>query len=263
MMLGGLLGLAAAFLLGAMHALTPGHGKTVVGAYLIGTRGRAIDAISLGVIVTLAHTGGVVALGLVAVVASAYFVPQQIDRVLALVAGLLVVAVGGWILSEPLRIRRDRAIRSRLPGYREAGQGHGQHGHAHHGPAHCHHDEHGHHHHAATARRSDAGPPSLSMILTLGLSGGIIPCPAALAVLLASVASGTLAEGLIWVIAFSLGLAAVLIGIGLALVNAGRAAARWLPLEAHAAALRWASGLVILGLGGYLTIQAIRALTAA
>ena len=250
---GGLLSLAAAFLLGAMHALTPGHGKTVVGAYLIGTRGRAIDAISLGVIVTLAHTGGVVALGLLAVVASVYFVPQQIDRILALVAGLLVITVGGWILTEPLRFRR-RGVRP----HRHEHQGPG-HSHVHHG---YHSHDHPDHHRAATDQRPGTGPPSLSMILTLGLSGGIIPCPAALAVLLASVASGTLAEGLIWVVAFSLGLAAVLIAIGLALVNAGRAAARWLPLEAHAGALRWASGVVIVGLGGYLTVQAVQSLIA-
>ena len=98
------------------------------------------------------------------------------------------------------------------------------------------------------------------MILTLGLSGGIIPCPAALAVLLASIASDNLAEGVFQVLAFSLGLASVLIAIGLALVNAGRAVFRRFSLEAHVARLRWASGLVIVALGTYLTLRAIQTL---
>ena len=90
--------LFGAFTLGILHALAPGHGKTIVGAYLVGSRGRIIDAILLGTIVTITHTGGVILLGIIAVIASAYIVPERIQQIASLVSGILIVAVGGWLL---------------------------------------------------------------------------------------------------------------------------------------------------------------------
>ena len=89
--------LFGAFTLGILHALAPGHGKTIVGAYLVGSRGRIIDAILLGTIVTITHTGGVILLGIIAVIASAYIVPERIQQIASLVSGILIVAVGGWL----------------------------------------------------------------------------------------------------------------------------------------------------------------------
>ncbi|NIQ98744.1 MAG: High-affinity nickel-transporter, partial [Gemmatimonadales bacterium] len=85
----------SSFGLGALHALEPGHGKTVVGAYLVGSRGRVRDAVLLGLVVTLTHSGSVVLLGLLSIVAAAVFVPETVHTILEVVSGLLVLGVGG------------------------------------------------------------------------------------------------------------------------------------------------------------------------
>jgi nickel/cobalt transporter (NicO) family protein len=144
-----LLLLAAAFGWGALHALSPGHGKAMVAAYLVGTRGSTRDAVLLGATVTVTHTAGVIALGVVALGLSAWVLPEQLYPWLNLVSGLLVVGVGLAVLR-----RRTR-------------------GHAHHDHGH------GHHHHHHVPRRS---------LLALGASAGLIPCPTALVVLLGAVA---------------------------------------------------------------------------
>ena len=205
------LALLAAIVWGAAHALSPGHGKTVVGAYLVGSRGTPRHAAFLGATVTVTHTAGVIALGLVTLFASRYVVPETLFPWLSVASGALVVAMGLWTLRSRLRD--------------EPGLGHHHHEHDH-GDAnghHHHHDGalvHGHgghtHSHLPPARTSWRG------LLALGVSGGLLPCPSALVVLLGSIALGRVGFGLALVVAFSLGLAATLTGLGILFLHAGR-----------------------------------------
>src|SRR5205823_8977062 len=98
--------LLAAFAWGAVHALSPGHGKTMVTAYLVGTRGTARHALALGATVTVTHTAGVFALGLVTLALSQYVLPEQLYPWLTLVSGLLVVIVGASVLRSRIRAAR-------------------------------------------------------------------------------------------------------------------------------------------------------------
>src|SRR5581483_11056133 len=93
-----LLYLASSFWLGAVHAATPGHGKTIAAAYIVGARGRPIDAVILGVFVTLSHTSGIVVVGALATIGSAWFAPQRAEAWLALAMGVLVLGLGAWML---------------------------------------------------------------------------------------------------------------------------------------------------------------------
>jgi ABC-type nickel/cobalt efflux system permease component RcnA len=210
--------LLVAAALGALHALSPGHGKTVVGAYLVGARGTARHALFLGLVVTATHTLGVYVLGLVTLTASRYIVPERLFPWLSALSGLIVLGIGASLVVARLA----------------AAGGHSHHGHSHdhaHGHDHDHphayghtHDEHGHSH------APPAGPLGWRNLLALGVSGGLLPCPSALVVMLGAIALGRIAFGLVLIVAFSVGLAAVLTGIGLVLVYA-RGLFEHLPLD--------------------------------
>ena len=196
--------IAGAFLWGAMHSLTPGHGKTLVGAYLMGERATPKHALILATTTTITHTLGVFALGLVALFAAKYVLPEQLYPWFSLTSGVMVVAIG-------LNLFRSRMASS---------HNHHDHDHDHihhhdHDHDHTHHHEHHDHHHPSI----DKGV-SIPSLLALGISGGLLPCPAALVLLLGAIAVNKTALGLILVIAFSLGLSAVLTGLGLTLVYA-------------------------------------------
>src|SRR5262245_7880259 len=238
--------LVVAAALGALHALEPGHGKTVVAAYLVGSRGTAWHAVLLGLIVTASHTAGVYLLGAATIYASCYIVPERLYPWVALGSGLIIAGLG---LSLFLR---------RYAG-REANHGHH---HSHHRDRHVHHghDEHGHahgdggHHH----HRHAPGGVTLRQLWALGITGGIVPCPAALVVLLSALSLRRVGFGLLLIVAFSLGLALVLVAIGLLVVYAGRfvtrldergpLVTRWLPLMSSAV-------MTLLGLS--IAIQAV------
>jgi len=230
--------LAAA--LGAFHALEPGHGKTVVAAYLVGSRGTARHALILGLIVTASHTAGVYLLGGVTLYASRYIVPERLYPWLGAVSGLIIAALGFALFL------RRYAGRDEHHGHEHAhDHAHGHHhdhGHLHgygHDHAHDHGHGHGHHHHVPAGQTV-----SLRALFALGITGGIVPCPAALVVLLSAVALRRVGFGLFLIAAFSVGLAAVLIAIGLLMVYArrlmarfqgeGRVVTRWLPLTSSA-----------------------------
>jgi nickel/cobalt exporter len=219
------LAFGVAFIAGAAHALTPGHGKALVGAYLAGSRGTVGDAVYLGTVVTITHTGMVFLLGLIALYASQHILMDRLYNWLSVISGALIVAIGAWLLAS-----RWKALRSGAQGHDEHhhGHSHGPLGHTHshehvdheghsHGHDHSHGHAHGHHHHHHHPLPR-AGRGSL---LSLGISGGMIPCPEATAVLLISITMNRLVFGLIILLAFSLGLAAVLIAIGTAMVLAG------------------------------------------
>ncbi len=216
-----LFGLLIAVLLGGLHAMSPGHGKTVVGAYLVGTRGTARHAAFLGLTVTVTHTAGVFALGVVTLLASEYIVPERLFPVLGLVSGAIVVVMGASLL-----LRRLRAVAGR-DSHAHGDDSHSRHEHES-GSDHTHpHDptqphSHGGVSHSHLPPGADGSPVTWRSLLALGISGGILPCPSALVVLLAAISLHRVGYGLLLVVAFSAGLAAVLTSVGLAFVYAGR-----------------------------------------
>jgi nickel/cobalt exporter len=223
--------LAVAFALGAAHALTPGHGKTIVAAYLVGTRGTVRHAALLGAIVTFTHTITVFVLGLCTLFLFQYVVPANVIRVLGAISGISIVIIGGWVVYK--RLRAD---------------GYGHHHHHYH-----HHDDRGHEHgpdthvHASSTRE----------LIALGVSGGLVPCESALVLLLSSIALGRVALGLILLVAFSLGLAIVLMGIGVLVIYAKHL----LPARSAQGVFRWlpvASGAVIVCVGVIMTAVSLR-----
>jgi ABC-type nickel/cobalt efflux system permease component RcnA len=244
-----LLALAVALGLGAFHALEPGHGKTLVAAYLVGSRGTMKHAFLLGLIVTAAHTAGVYLLGAVTLYASQYVLPDRLYPWLGVVSGVLIAGLGAVLL-----VRRYLG-KDAILGHHHHHHGHHDHDadphhHSHH---HSHDDGHTHLHHDANEK------VSLRELLTLGISGGIVPCPAALVVLLSAVSMQRIGFGLLLIVAFSVGLAAVLITIGLFMVYARQFMSRfqanqrltthWLPLTSSA---------FILLFGVALTVQALQ-----
>jgi nickel/cobalt exporter len=218
-----LVSLALAMFWGAVHALTPGHGKAIVAGYLIGSRGKPRHALLLGLVVTVTHTAGVFALGLVTLLLSRFVVPERLYPWLTLASGLLVVGVGASVLWARLR-RRARAH------------------HHHHN-----HDDHAPHLHEHEARG----------LLGVGIAAGLLPCPSALVVLLSAIALQRIGFGLALILAFSAGLAVTVSAIGLVAVLARRAFSR-LSLDGPVVrALPAASALLILALGVGITVNAL------
>jgi nickel/cobalt transporter (NicO) family protein len=250
--------------LGAAHALSPGHGKTIMAAYLVGTRGTTRQALALGLAVTVSHTLGVLALAAITLAAANVLPPERLYPILGVASGALVIAIGASLL-----LRRARDLRAHAGGGADHGDDH-DHGHAHghehdrghdhpHGDA----DPHGHAHpHPGGAGGADAAVAGVSWrsLFALGLSGGLVPSASALILLLGSIATGRVGYGLVLVVAFGVGMALVLSGVGLALVHASRLATR-LP-AARALGQRWTivqvavAGLVVV-LGIVLTSQAL------
>jgi nickel/cobalt exporter len=195
-----LAGLGIAFLLGAGHALSPGHGKSMVAAYLVGSRGTPLDAIVLGLVTAIAHMLTVFLLGLVALFASQYVLPEQLYPFLGPIAGLTVCGVGCWLLVKYLK----------NPSAPDC--------HHHHHDLEPHSHEHSHDRPHAHSHSESEG--TLGSLIAMGVAGGIIPCPSALVLLLTAIGLNQTVYGMFLIGSFSLGLAAVLVGIGLAVLYA-------------------------------------------
>jgi len=249
-----LLALGVSFIWGAMHAMTPGHGKTIVGAYLVGSRGTLKHALYLGLTTTITHTLGVFALGLVTLFAAQFIVPEALYPWMSLLSGLFVVGIGFNLFLSRFRssgiklpsFKANRTEHAFTPVLQQEGVGHAhkyilrastspQHLHIHEHPhsAHPHvhrHGDHEHphgHSHEHSHEHGDHShrPPehiTWRSLLALGVSGGLIPCPSALVVLLGAIALNKIGFGLILVLAFSLGLAGALTAIGMLFIYAGR-----------------------------------------
>jgi nickel/cobalt exporter len=186
-----LLGMLAAFAFGAVHALSPGHGKTLVAAYLVGSRGTPRHAIFLGLMVTFTHTVSVFALGLVTLYLSRFVLPETLTPILGAISGIMIVWVGATLLYRRT-IGRVQAPAAGLA------------------------------HHHGDGRVHTHVPDEISVggLIALGASGGLVPCPSALVLLLTSISLGRVAFGLTLLAAFSVGLAVVLTSIGLAVIYA-------------------------------------------
>jgi nickel/cobalt exporter len=249
----------SSFWAGAAHAATPGHGKTIAAAYIVGARGRPIDAVILGVFVTLSHTSGIILVGVLTSLGFGWLRPQRIEAYLGLGVGLLVMLLGLWMLWT------QRELLALAMGAPAAGHDHGHH----HAPGHAHqHTQqdqlgdggtwHSHGWGTGHAHRLDlvtANRPKLPVLLALGVAGGLLPDPAALALLLAALASGKVLLGLTTVVVFSLGFATTLVVVGIIAAKIGERILQWLD-SIWMVRVQILTTLFILGMGVVLTIRA-------
>ena len=302
--------LALALFLGAAHGLEPGHGKTIVAAYLVGARGTVGNALFLGGIVALTHTSSVILLGLVALFASQYILPEQIFPWLGTASGLLIMGLGTWLLVNHLRGRglvpshahEEEHVHEHVHSHAHGEYFHGHtheeehiheyvyshaheeeflhehvhshfHGEHHHEPSHSneeeHHHGHGHslhdphdhphgeHHHGHSHTHEIPDKVTLGSLLTLGISGGIVPCTGALVILLLAVALHRIAFGLLLLVAFSVGLAAVLIAVGVLIVKARPLVERFSGDGRWIQRLPIASAVVIIAVGCAITFKTL------
>lgn len=290
--------LATSFWIGAVHAATPGHGKTIAAAYIVGARGKPVDAVILGVFVTLSHTSGIVLVGVLASLGLPGMVPQRIEAWMALFTGILVILIGAWTLwtQRELMLQLQGAIPApwsahdhahepepagaamRFRPYTHAGgQAHGHHRHDHdhthghdHSHDHAHAHNHTHAHHDAEAGSHSHGwgfkhthdldlattnRPGMWMLIGLGIAGGLLPDPAALAILLNALAQGKVMLGLGTVVVFSVGFAATLVVVGVIAAKVGQKILDWLA-GPWAARLQISTSLLIVLVGVILTFKA-------
>ena len=316
--------LALAFFLGAAHGLEPGHGKTIVAAYLVGTRGTVGNALFLGGVVALTHTSSIILLGLVALFASQYILPEQIFPWLGTASGFLIMGLGTWLLVNHLRGRglghshargehhhehsheeehlhehvhshahgeylhghshEEEYLHEHVHSYAHGehlhehvhshahGEHHHDHGHGHsheeehhHGHSHSHEEEHhghrdhphGEHHHGHGHSHEIPNKVTLGSLLTLGISGGIVPCTGALVILLLAVALHRIAFGLLLLVTFSVGLAAILIAVGVLIVKARPLVERFSGNGRWIQRLPIASAVVIIAVGCAITFRTL------
>jgi ABC-type nickel/cobalt efflux system permease component RcnA len=208
--------IGAAFVLGALHAMTPGHGKAIVASYLIGSRGTAANAVNLALIITITHTASVFLLGIATLILTGYFVPMTVIGILNGISGILVVAFGLVLLVQRI-IKQSRS---------------------------SHPHSHGHEH-----VHSDI-PLTWKNLVPLGISGGIVPCVDALAILVVAATLGKIAFGLGILVAFSVGLATALTGAGIIAVAAkDTISRRWSAVTAYQGYLGIISALTVTLLG--------------
>lgn len=260
-----LLSILTAMVLGAGHAITPGHGKTIMAAYLVGTRGTARHALGLGMTVTISHTLGVLGLAVV-ILAIGSVAPDQFNRTLAVLSGVLVIGIGLYMLVGRLRQRARTDAAGHAHSHAEADSDHGN-LHAHeakheHDATHSHATPGAHDHGSGSHTHLPAADARLTWrsLFMLGLFGGLVPSINALIILLATIATGRAAYGLVLVVSFGVGMAVVLGGIGLGLVYATRWMARTPSTSVFSRAISWAplvTALVILSVGIFVTGQAI------
>jgi len=259
----------SSFWAGAAHAATPGHGKTIAAAYIVGARGKPIDAVILGIFVTLSHTSGIVLVGVLASLGSTWLRPQRIEAYLAVAVGVLVILLGLWMLwaqrdlvalamgeADELGDGTSRAdAHARDHGHDHAHDLPHSHGHGHGEPVVWHSHGFGKVH----AHRLDLvadNRPKLPVLLALGVAGGLLPDPASLALLLGALSSGKVLLGLVTVVVFSLGFAATLVLVGIVAAKVGEKVLDWLA-SIWMARLQIATSLLIVGMGVVLTIRAL------
>jgi len=247
-----LIGMAIAFGFGAIHALSPGHGKTLVSAYLIGSQGTPQQAILLGVTTTITHTIGIFLLGAIALFASAYVLPEQLYPVLSCISGVTIFLVGLSLLNQRLHSHNHNS-------HSHNSHNHNSHNHNSHNHNSHNHNSHNHdhdHHHP----HPSAAPTSLGSLIKLGIAGGLVPCPTALVMLLGAIALHHIVYGLFLVSGFSLGLSCVLVILGLLAVFARQWLEKFPQIEGILQRLSLFSAVVVVIIGMGLTFVATNSL---
>jgi ABC-type nickel/cobalt efflux system permease component RcnA len=222
--------LLLAIALGALHALEPGHGKTLLAVSLVGARATSRQALILAAALTVAHTAGVLALGLVVLAATHWIVPEQVYPWITLASGIVVTFIGGRALAREVRLRLPFA-HAHVHAHPNAHPHVHDHQHDDHAHDHAHGSAHTHDHaglddaaHARAHAIPGTAPLTFRSAVLAAASGNVAPCPAALVVLLAAIALHQVGYGLALIVAFSVGLAAVLTILGIAVVRS----AAWL-----------------------------------
>jgi nickel/cobalt transporter (NicO) family protein len=260
-----LVALLIALALGALHALTPGHGKTVVAAYLVGARGTSLHAVALGTVVTLTHTGSVFLLGIITLAASQYILPTTIVPFLEILSGVLIVGLGLYLLWQRFvfwrESRRERPVIkngggsmiSKRVSFAPAASRKPT------GAVKVQTPAAGMHHHGDGKMHSHEVPQHITWrsLIALGISGGLVPCPDAIAILLVAIAINRVMLGLMLILSFSLGLAVILIIIGLLMVNSRKLFDRFGFLDRLAPVMPLVSAVIVLALGFGLTWGAV------
>ncbi|MEA1946774.1 MAG: sulfite exporter TauE/SafE family protein [Thermodesulfobacteriota bacterium] len=237
--------LFVAFILGALHALGPGHGKTLMAAYLVGSKGRVIDAIVLALTLTVTHVLSVLILGFIALWISDFFMPEMIAKWMGLFSGSSIVAIGVWLFCSRFKVLKNKYV---------------NHDHDHSHPVapvpraaevsgrHSHHGENHHHHYDSNL--------SFFNNVALGVSGGMVPCPKALVILLLAISLQKITLGILIVVVFSFGLSLVLVVLGIVMIKAshlikGR-------LEGHSLQyIPIIGAVIIVGVGVFWSIRSI------
>jgi ABC-type nickel/cobalt efflux system permease component RcnA len=239
-------GLAIAVALGAWHALLPGHGKTLMAAYMVGSRARVRQAVSVGVAVAVMHTASVLGLGLLVLTLERTFRPETIYPWLGLVSGLVALGLGAYLLI------------SRLAAWSAGTETNAAHASAHlhdHGPT----DDAGAHDHGAGRHihtLPEGAPLSPRGLAALALAGGILPAPSALLVMLGAINAHRAGYGLALVVAFSAGLATALIVIGLGAMRVREAMTRRMSgVAGRLVPVMSAAAIVVVG--GFLTLRGV------
>ena len=216
----GLLAFALAMVLGAMHAFAPGHGKALMAATLVGTEGSLRQALTIGLSVTVTHSIGVLLLGL-ALTFTSLIAPERIYPWLGLVSGLLLVTLGATLLRAAMG-RHSHASGAPTLEQEPADAGSAPHGHEH-GHAHAHGVPHSHrpapHSHGLFSHTHEPVQLGTRSLLAVGFTGGLVPSPSALLVLLGGIALGRAWFGMVLVVGYGLGMAAALVAVGMALVK--------------------------------------------
>lgn len=224
---------AVALGLGALHALAPGHGKTVMAAYLVGSGGSLRQALGLGLSVAVSHTLGVLVLGVVTLIGTSAFAPERVFPILSLVSGVLVIGIGGWMLLGWVRRRR----------------------------LHHHHHSHGSVSHTHDLPASLEGKSGWKVLASMGLAGGLVPSTSAVVLLLAAVNLGRIPLGILLIALFGVGMAVTLVGVGLGLVTATRLGLSRLSGDGWVARARQAmtpaAGVIVMVVGAVLSANAL------
>jgi len=233
-----LLVVISAFILGAIHALGPGHGKSLMAAYLIGSTGRVIDAVILALTITISHVFSVVIIGLLAFWIADFFWPEKITTWIGLFSGIAIFFIGLWLF-----FSRYKTLKQKSGTHKAVTENVHQHTNQQH-----HHTNQNHHHFN----------PNLSIWnnIALGISSGIVPCPKAIVILLLAISLQKIAFGILIILVFSLGIASILIILGIILVKAsylleGRLEGKQLKL------IPTIGAVLIMGLGIFMIIRVI------
>ena len=271
--------ITSSFWAGAAHAATPGHGKTIAAAYIVGARGKPIDAVILGIFVTLSHTSGIVLIGVLASLGSTWLRPQRIEAYLAIAVGIMVIVLGLWMLwAQRDLVALAMGEPAMMPRRADAHTHDHDHDHDHdHGHDHARiatglashgHGEsvvwHSHGFGKAHSHQLDIvadNRPKLPVLLALGIAGGLLPDPAALALLLGALSSGKVLLGLVTVVVFSIGFAMTLVVVGIVAAKVGEKVLDWLA-SIWMIRLQIATSLLIVAMGVVLTVRAVSELSA-
>jgi nickel/cobalt transporter (NicO) family protein len=242
------LSLAAAIGLGVLHSLEPGHGKGVMSAYIMSTRANAVQAIFLGLIAAFSHALSIFLLAWLASLSILHFTPDQLIHWLELFSGFFILIIGGIRLKSGLK----REIVTVRKWTKERPHSHANHSHAH---THIH-DSHGHSHSRHFHYHPKKAPTNLRQYFSVGFLTGIIPCPSALALILAAISTHHLFTGIKLVFAFSIGGALTMACLGLAMSHASQKVKK----TDHVGFVKFmtvASGCLILFLGAVVVTTAI------